>query len=64
MMALMHTDLPLPVAPAISICGISDSSQMMGVPVISLPMATAVGEGLARMAGLSSTSLSVTMLTF
>ena len=36
-MVLMATDLPDPVVPAISKCGIRARSAMTGVPPISLP---------------------------
>lgn len=36
----MHTDLPLPVAPATSKCGSLLSSAVIGSPEISLPNAT------------------------
>jgi hypothetical protein len=39
MMALMQTDLPEPVAPAISKCGIFARSEMSGLPETSLPRA-------------------------
>ena len=35
----MHTDLPDPVVPAISKCGIEAKSPMIGVPDIFLPNA-------------------------
>ena len=38
-MELMQTDLPEPVVPAISICGILAMSPMTGLPVMSLPTA-------------------------
>ena len=38
-MELMHTDLPEPVVPAISMCGILAMSPMTGLPVMSLPTA-------------------------
>ena len=62
MMLLMQTDLPLPVAPAISRCGMSISSQTMGVPVMSLPRATAVGERDSNIRGEVSTSRRYTLL--
>ena len=39
--ALIHTDLPEPVAPAISACGISPISEIMDFPPISLPTVNA-----------------------
>ena len=62
-MALMHTDLPLPVAPAMSRWGILLKSHSTGDPAMSLPSATSRGEGLAFISGLSSTSRRDTVLT-
>ena len=40
---LMHDDLPAPVAPAISRCGISARFTITGRPAMSLPNATSSG---------------------
>ena len=61
MIALMHTDLPLPVWPAISIWGIFARSQMIGVPVRSLPSATVRIDLAFCIRSLDSTSRSVTV---
>ena len=44
MIVLMQTDLPEPVAPAISTWGIFAISAMTGAPEMPLPSATAVGD--------------------
>gem|GEM_PF-3034794 len=62
-MELMHTDLPLPVAPAMSRWGILLRSHNTGSPEMPLPKAASRGEGLFFMAGLSSTSRRDTVLT-
>ena len=61
MMVLMQTDLPEPVAPAISRWGILARSQTMGVPAMSLPSATTRGLLALRMGSDSSTSRRVTV---
>ena len=43
-MALMPTDLPEPVVPATSKCGIFARSATTGIPAISLPRAKVKGE--------------------
>ena len=43
-MALMPTDLPEPVVPAISRCGMRARSATTGTPPMSLPSASASGE--------------------
>ena len=45
-MALMHTDLPLPVLPAMSRCGILVRSATWHAPAMSLPKASVSGEAL------------------
>ena len=39
MIVFIHTDLPDPVVPAISKCGIEDKSPTIGLPDILLPSA-------------------------
>ena len=50
--ALMHEDLPAPVAPAMSTCGSSSSLSRRVVPLMSLPSAdlqrVGIGFGLGR----------------
>src|SRR6267142_4202664 len=43
-MALIPTDLPDPVVPAINKCGMRARSATMGTPPMSLPSASASGE--------------------
>jgi hypothetical protein len=43
----MHTDLPVPVAPATSRCGMGARSAKKGSPELDLPSATARGDRLA-----------------
>ena len=57
---LMHTDLPVPVEPAMSRCGICARSTMTDSPETSLPMASSSGLGSARRP-VASTSPSVTV---
>ena len=64
MMALMQTDLPLPVCPAMSIWGIFARSHTMGVPVRSLPSATVSRDLAFCILSLVSTSRRVTVSTF
>ena len=56
----MHTDLPLPVAPAISRCGASARSRMTGCPLMSLPSAIGIVALLFSHIGCSSSSRNVT----
>ena len=63
MIALMHTDLPLPVWPAISIWGIFARSHTMGVPAMSLPSATVRIDRAFCICSLSMTSRRVTVVT-
>ena len=63
MIALMQTDVPLPVWPAMSICGILPRSQTIGVPAISLPRATVSREEAFCIFSLCSTSRRVTVAT-
>ena len=44
--ALMHTDLPEPVVPAMSTCGIFTKSVIAGWPAMSLPSTKVSGEAL------------------
>ena len=64
MIVLMHTDLPEPVAPAMSTCGIFAMSATTGAPEIPLPSATAVGDFSRIISGLSSTSRRETVSIF
>ena len=63
-MALMPTDLPLPVAPAIIKCGMRARSPMTAPPAVSLPSATARLEGDCTNASASMSSRSVTSSRF
>ena len=60
MMALMQTDLPLPVWPAISRWGILAMSHSTGLPAMSRPSATVRGDLALFISGLKSTSASET----
>ena len=64
MIVLMQTDLPEPVAPAISTWGIFAISAMTGAPEMPLPSATAVGDFSRIISGLSSTSRRETVAIF
>ena len=64
MIVLMHTDLPEPVAPAMSTCGILAMSATTGAPEMPLPRATAVGDFSRIISGLSSTSRRETVSIF
>ena len=55
MIVLMHTDLPEPVAPAISRCGIFARLHRIGAPAMSLPSAMPSGEVIRRKLWLSKT---------
>ena len=62
MIVLMHTDLPEPVAPAISRCGIFARLHRIGAPAMSLPSATVNGPFALCITSDCSTSLSVTVV--
>ena len=62
MIVLMHTDLPEPVAPAISKCGIFARLHRIGAPAMSLPSATVSGPFALCITSDCSTSLSVTVV--
>ena len=62
MMLFMHTLLPAPVAPAISRCGISAKSAIIGLPYTSLPRATGILALLFFHSSLSSKSRMMTLV--
>ena len=59
----MHTDLPEPVVPAMSICGSFAMSPMMRLPPMSLPTAKEMRDLLLRNSGESITSRASTTET-
>ncbi len=61
-MPFMHTLLPEPVAPAISRCGISARSAIIGFPYTSLPNATGILARLFFHSSLSSRSRMITLV--
>ena len=63
-MAFMPTDLPEPVVPATSRCGIRARSATVGIPAISLPNASVKGELERSKASEEITSLSRTISLF
>ncbi len=63
-MALRATDLPEPVVPAISRCGMRARSATIGAPPMSLPSASARGEATSSYALLLMISPSVTTSRF
>ncbi len=60
MMQLMPLDLPAPVAPAISRCGVVARSRNTALPAMSLPTATSSGPVAAAASGDASRSPSAT----
>ena len=56
MSVFMHTDLPEPVVPAMSMCGSLAMSPTMQLPLMSLPTANEILDLLLRKAGESMTS--------
>ena len=63
MMEFMHTDLPEPVAPAISTWGILPISATFTAPAMSLPSATVSGLAAVRKVSEPSSSRMPTTLT-
>ena len=61
MMVLMQTDLPEPVLPAMSTCGISTRSAMIGWPYTSLPRAMGILALLLRHSSDSNMSRTMTL---
>ncbi len=59
-MELTHTDLPEPVVPAISRCGMASRLAVIGCPATSWPRAKRSGVLLRWKVSLSSTSRSAT----
>ena len=60
-MLLIHTDLPLPVEPATSKCGVLLISVQTGLPIISFPKVTSSLESFKFLGTVSNTSLTVTI---